>query len=316
MSNILVLGGTGFVGLVVCEKLVEHLGSGDARIVVPTRHLNRAGHLLPLPIIEIQPWKPDDDKELDRLVRGRHAVINLVGILHGSEAEFQRAHVDLPARLARACATHGVPRLVHVSALGADAGAPSKYLRSKAAGEAALRSVPLDLVILRPSVMFGEHDRFMNRFAGLQRIFPVMPLPCADARFQPVWVDDVATAIVRALDLRHGEIFECVGPAQYTLRQLVELAGQWSGHPRRVLPLPDALGRLQAAMFELLPGDPPLSRDNLDSMKIPSVASGRYPTLTRLGIAPRALESVMPPLLGWRAGPARLDTWRALAHRR
>ena len=315
MNNFLVLGGTGFLGLSVCERLVERTGSGDARVVVPTRHPQRAAHLLPLPIIEVAPWNPDDDAQLERLVHRRDAVINLVGVLHGSEAEFRRVHADLPARLARACAAQGVPRIVHVSALGADAGAPSMYLRSKAAGEAALLGGPVDTVILRPSVMFGEHDRLMNRFAALQRVFPVMPLPCAGARFQPVWVDDVAAAVVRALDLRQGETFECVGPAVYTLRQLVELAGQWSGHPRWVWPLPPALGRLQASLLERLPGEPMMSRDNLASMQVPNVATGRLPTLAKLGIAPRALESVMPDLLAWRSGPARLDSWRALAHR-
>src|SRR5258705_4394334 len=231
MNNFLVLGGSGFLGLAVCEKLVERTGGGDSRIVVPTRHPNRAAHLLPLPTIEIETWKPDDDRRLERLVRGRDAVINLVGILHGSEADFRRVHVDLPARRARAGADRGVRRIVHVSAPGAAADAPSLYLRSKAAGEAALTAAPLDVTLLRPSVMFGENDRLMNRFAALQRVLPFIALPCADARFQPVWVDDVAAAIVRALDLPPGDrVYECVGPATYTLRQLVELAGQWSGH--------------------------------------------------------------------------------------
>jgi NADH dehydrogenase len=164
-------------------------------------------------------------------------------------------------------------------------------------------------------VVFGERDRLMNRFAGLQKIFAVVPLGGADAKFQPVWVDDVAAAIVRALDLAGGETIECVGPSVYTLRQLVELAGRWSGHPRPVLALPAPLARLQAMLLELLPGAPLMSRDNLASMKVPSVASGRLPTLESFGITPRALESVMPELLGWRAGPARLDPWRALARR-
>jgi uncharacterized protein YbjT (DUF2867 family) len=315
MNNILLLGATGFVGLPVCEKLVERTGGGDARIVVATRHVKRAMHLQCLPTVEIEPWNPDDDAQLDRLVRGRDAVINLVGILHGSQAEFQRVHVDLPARLARACAARRVPRIVHISAIGADTQGPSLYLRSKGAGEAALRASGVPAVILRPSVMFGEDDRFMNRFAKLQRRLPVMPLPCADARIQPVWVDDVAAAVAAALDLRHAESIECTGPTIYTLRRLVELAGRWSGHPRPVWALPPALGRLQAAFMEMLPGRPALSRDNLDSMQVANVASGRHPTLARLGITPRALESVMPPVLAARAGAARLNSLRTLAHR-
>jgi len=315
MDNILVLGATGFLGMPVCEKLVERTGGGDERIVVTTRHVQRAMHLQCLPTVEIEPWNPDDDKQLERLVRGRDAVINLVGILHGSEADFQRVHVDLPARLARACAAGGVRRVIHVSALGADTEAPSKYLRSKGAGEAALRGASVDTVILRPSVMFGEGDRFMNRFARLLRRLPVMPLPCADARFQPVWVDDVAAAVAAALDLRHGEIVECAGPEVYTLRRLVELAGEWSGHPRPVWPVPEPIGRMQAALLELMPGEPAMSRDNLDSMKVPSIATGRHPGLAQLGIAPRAMESVMPLVLSNRIGQAQLDRLRAFAHR-
>ncbi|WP_280154079.1 complex I NDUFA9 subunit family protein [Piscinibacter sp. XHJ-5] len=317
MKNILVLGGTGFVGMSVCEKLVERSGGGDGRITVPTRFPNRAGHIQPLPTLEIPRWDPHDDAQLDRLVRGRDAVINLVATLHGSEAEMRRVNVDLPERLGRLCAARGVRRVVHISALGAADDAPSKYLRTKAAGERALTRSGVDVAVLRPSVMFGEHDHLMNRFASLQKVFPVMPLAAAGARFQPVWVDDVAVAIVRLLDpLRTERLVECVGPNTYTLRQLVELAGRWSGHPRPVIALPDIFGRLQAAVFELLPGPPVISRDNLDSMKVPSVASGRAPTLEALGVTPRALESVMPDILGWRQGPARLDPWRALARRR
>jgi len=170
-------------------------------------------------------------------------------------------------------------------------------------------------VILRPSVMFGDGDHFMNRFAQLLRRLPVMPLPCADARFQPVWVDDVAAAVAAAVDLRRGEVVECVGPTVYTLKRLVELAGEWSGHPRPVWPMPRAVASLQATIMELLPGDPPMSRDNLRSMEVPNVATGRHPTLARFGIEPRAMESVMPDLLSHAGGRTRRDALRAFAHR-
>ena len=316
MDDFLVLGGTGFLGTVVCEKLEEYTGCGEGRIVVPSRRPARAGDILTLPTADVVGCNVYDDAQLGRLVRGRQGVVNLVGILHGREADFQRVHAELPARLARLCAAHGVRRLVHVSALGAQADAPSMYLRSKAAGEAALKDSPLDIVILRPSVMFGEGDHFMNRFAALQRLFPVMPLAGASSRLQPVWVDDVAEAVVRALDLpRPPQVIECTGPTVYALRELVQLAGQWSGHARPVVSLPAWLGRLQAGMLELLPGTPMMSRDNLDSMKVPSVASRRLPTLQELDITPRTLESVMPPILARRHGLARLDPWRALARR-
>jgi uncharacterized protein YbjT (DUF2867 family) len=316
MDDFLVLGGTGFLGTVVCEKLEEYTGCGEGRILVPSRHPSRAGHILTLPTVEVVHGDLYDDTQLGRLVRGRQGVVNLVGILHGREADFQRAHADLPARLARLCAQHGVRKLVHVSALGARADAPAMYLRSKAAGEAALKASPVDLVILRPSVLFGEYDQFMNRFASLQRLFPVMPLASTSARFQPVWVDDVAQAVVRALDLpRAPQLVECVGPTVYTLRELVRLAGRWAGHVRPIIPLPGPLGRVQAWMLELMPGTPVMSRDNVDSMKVASVASGSLPTLQDLGITPRTLESVMPAALARRHGPSRFQPWRALARR-
>ena len=316
-NNILILGGTGFVGRSVCDKLVAGSGGAPGRLVVPTRFPGRVGDLLSLPGVEIARANVHDDAELRRLVRGRDAVIQLVATLHGSEAEFQRVHVDLPRRLADACVAGGVRRVVHVSSLGAAEDAPSKYQRSKARGEAVLRQAPLDLTILRPSVIFGEHDRFLNQFATLQRVFPLMPLAGANAKFQPVWVEDVALAIVRSLVDRStmGQTIECVGPHVYTLRELVQLAGRWSGHERRIVALPESLGKLQAGLLELLPGEPLMSRDNVDSMKVDNVATGRLPGLARLGIAPRSIESVMPPILGRRDGIARLDPLRASARR-
>jgi NADH dehydrogenase len=211
-----------------------------------------------------------------------------------------------------------VRRVVHVSALGVDAHAPSRYLRSKAAGEAALAAAGLDLTVLRPSVIFGEGDRFLNLFARLQSILPVMPLAGADARFQPVWVDDVALGIVRCLDDRTtiGETLECCGPEVYTLAQLVRIAGREAGHPRPVIGLPGWLGRLQAALMEMLPGEPLMSRDNLDSMRVASVATGSRPGLARLGIRPASVEAIAPLYLGRGQGLARLDHWRAAVHRR
>jgi uncharacterized protein YbjT (DUF2867 family) len=317
MSGILVLGGSGFVGLSVCEKLAERFDGAGTRITVPSRHPQRARAIQPLPTVELVACDVHDDAQLQRLVRGHDAVIHLIATLHGSEREFQRVHVELPRRLAAACRDAGVRRVVHVSALGADAAAPSMYQRTKAAGEAAWRDSGLDVTVLRPSVIFGENDRLMNRFASLQRLFPVMPLAGAGTRFQPVWVDDVATAIVKSLDMRTtiGETFECTGPTVYTLAELVRLAGRWSGHERPIVPLPPALARLQAMVLEWLPGEPLMSRDNVDSMKVDNVATGTRPGLERLGIVPTALEAVMPQRLGWRAGPARLEPWRAGARR-
>lgn len=312
-DRLLVLGGTGFVGRSVCELLVDRSGGGGGEVVVPSRRPERAKYLQLLPTLRLARADVHDEAQLAGLLRGCDAVINLVAILHGSDAAFERAHVALPRALARACLATGVRRVVHVSALGAAADAPSRYLRSKAAGEAVLRAADLDLTILRPSVIFGEHDRFLNLFARLQSVFPVIPLAGAQARFQPVWVEDVAAACVGCLDddTTLAETFELAGPDLYTLKELVQAAGRWSGHPRPVIGLPAALGQLQAGAMEMLPGEPLMSRDNLDSMRTPNVASGRLPGLQALGITPASLASVAPAYLSPGRGVARLDGWRA-----
>jgi len=312
IQRILVLGGTGFVGRATCERLIERSGAAAGRIVVPTRRAQHGNAVRSLPTLDVVPANVHDDAQLARLVAQADAVINLVAVLHGSEAEFQRVHVELPRRLAAACQQAGVKRVLHVSALGVGPGAPSRYLRSKTEGEAVLRAAGLELTILRPSVIFGAEDRFLNVFAGLLALAPLVPLACADALFQPVWVEDVASALACALDQPSsiGQIIECTGPGQFTLADLVRAAGRWSGHPRPVLPLPAALGRLQAMLMELAPGTPLMSRDNLDSMRVPNVASGMLPGLASLGITATPLDAVAPGYLGSRHGRARLERWR------
>jgi NADH dehydrogenase len=244
-------------------------------------------------------------------------VVNLVAILHGSAVDFDRVHVALPRRLAQACTAAGVRRVVHVSALGAGPAASSNYLRSKTAGEALLVNAGLDVTLLRPSVIFGAEDRFMNLFATLQMFAPLVPLAGSAARFQPVWVEDVASAVVRCVDdaATVGKTFECTGPTQYSLSELVRLAGRWSGHERPQIPLPEFAARLQALAMEFLPGTPLMSRDNLESMRQPNVASGTLPGLGALGITPSALEAIAPAYLGDSFACGRLDRWRAGAGR-
>jgi NADH dehydrogenase len=316
MNKILVLGGTGFVGRAVCERLVER-GAGSGLVRVPTRRIARGNTVRALPTVEVVEADVHDAAQLGRLLVGIDAVVNLVAILHGSPAAFERAHVTLPQTLARACAAAGVRRLVHVSAIGVGPGAPSNYLRSKTQGEAALQAAQLELTLLRPSVIFGTEDRFLNVFARLQALAPVLPLAGSTARFQPVWVEDVASAIVRCLDRPDtiGKVFECTGPSVYTLSQLVRLAGRWAGHERPQIPLPAAAGRLQALMMELLPGEPLMSRDNVDSMSVPNIASGQLPGLAALGITASPMEAVAPGYLGAQFGRARLERWRAGARR-
>ena len=316
-KNILVLGGTGFVGRAVCERLVERNGGGGGRITVPTRRLVHGDRVRLLPTVEVVPADVHDESRLRGLLAGQDAVVNLVAILHGSEAAFRHVHVDLPRKLASACAAAGVRRLVHVSALGVGPAAPSNYLRSKTEGEAVLKAAGLDLTLLRPSVIFGAEDKFLNVFAQLQQLAPVMPLGGSDARFQPVWVEDVASAVVRCLDQPDsiGQTIECAGPQPFTLSELVRLAGRWSGAERPQIPLPGALARLQALALEMLPGEPLMSRDNVASMSVPNVASGTLPGLQSLGIVPTALESVAPGYLGDAFGRARLNRLRRGAGR-
>jgi uncharacterized protein YbjT (DUF2867 family) len=319
-ARVLLLGGTGFVGRSVSEALVRSGGGAGPQVVVPTRRAAHANPIRHLPGVDVRVADVHDDATLARLVDGCHAVVNLIAILHGSAREFERVHVTPPQRLARTCRAAGATRLVHVSALGVGddaAHAPSKYLRSKTAGEKALRDAGLSLTVLRPSVIFGAGDRFLNLFATLQTLFPLMPLAGSDARFQPVWVEDVASAIVRCLQRPEtiGRSYECVGPEVFTLGELVRLAGRWSGNERPLLRLPMALGRVQAALMELAPGTPLMSRDNLDSMQVPNVATGTLPGLQALGIEPAALSSVAPGYLGDRDGRARLNALRARAGR-
>ena len=300
MKKILILGGTGFVGRHLCEKLAQLPG----RVTVVTRRRSNAQHLQMLPFLDVVEVPRLDSSSLIPLLQEHDAVVNLVAILHGTEAAFEKAHVQLLVELTRACKAVGLRRIVHVSALGASLDAASMYQRSKARGEAVLLDSGLDVSVLRPSVIFGTEDKFLNTFARLQRVFPVLPLAHSDARFQPVWVEDVATALVECLEDKStiGQTYEACGPEVFTLKQLVQLAGRYSGindgEGRPVIGLPDALGRLQAWLMELAPGEPIMSRDNLDAMKTDNVASRKLPGLEALGIRPSALGAIAPFYLG------------------
>ncbi len=296
MKKILILGGTGFVGRHLCEKLAE----GDFRTTVLTRRRANARHLQMLPMVDVIEGSAYDTVTLTPLLAEHDAVVNLVAILHGSEAAFDKAHVQLPLGLVKACDAAGQRRIVHVSSLGADSQAPAMYQRSKARGEAVLLGSGLDISVLRPSVIFGAEDKFLNTFASLQKIFPVIPLAGSTARFQPVWVQDVAAALVKCIDDKAtiGQTYEACGPEVFTLKQLVQLAGRYSGNDKPVIGLPDGLARIQAALMELAPGEPIMSRDNLDAMKVDNIASGTLPGLQALGITPAALSAVVPFYLG------------------
>lgn len=323
MKKILILGGTGFVGRHVCEKL-DPL---QWHVTVPTRRQDRAQHLLLHPLLDVVVMDVNDAQALTRLMAGHDVVLNLVAQLHGDEASFNHLHVALPQKIAQACQAAGVSRLLHVSALGVNPqrpeAAPSMYLRSKGQGEAVLQQAQdLALTLFRPSVMFGAEDKFLNRFASLQRLLPFVPLAGADTRFQPVWVEDVAQALVHCLhdNASVGQTYELCGPDVLTLKQLVQLSGRLSGvrqgKGRPVISLPLTLGKFQAGLLELAPGEPLMSRDNLDSMQVDNVASGKLPGLDALGIHPGSVEGIAPSYLGNGLASDHLRDLRQIAGRR
>jgi NADH dehydrogenase len=312
MKKILVLGGTGFVGAHLCEKLVRQ----GWHVTVPTRRRSNAMQLQHLPGLTVLELNVHDEAALTQAVTGQDAVVNLVAILHGDQAAFEHTHVALPQKIARACLAAHVARLVHVSALGADAlqpeKSPSMYLRTKGEGEAVLiqaatggsagaaADTGFDLSVLRPSVIFGAGDKFLTVFAKLQKLAPVVPLAGAVAKFQPVWVEDVANAVLRCLS-DHGHTasprtIEAAGPEVFTLKQLVQISGQAAGVMddlgRPVIALPEWLGRLQARLMALAPGEPLMSLDNLDSMKVDNVATSKLPGLASLGITASDLRPI------------------------
>jgi len=276
MKNILLLGGTGFVGRALLAELTRDDG---LCVTVPTRHRERAKALTVLPTVKVIEADVHDPAILAQLMSSQDAVINLVGVLHSAEgnpygADFARAHVELPKKIVAAARVAGIRRVLHVSALKASLDAPSAYLRSKAAGEAAVHAAGIAWTIFRPSVIFGEGDAFLTLFARLAKIVPFFPLAAAHARFQPIWVKDVAATIVESLQRENsvGRIYELCGPQQYTLAELVRYASVTAGHPRKIVGLPDWLAWCQAWLMEWLP-NPPMTRDNLRSMQIDNICT-------------------------------------------
>ena len=307
----LVLGGSGFVG----RHLVARLVAAGRRVIVPTRQRERAKHLILLPTVDVVEADVHNEAVLARLTRRASVVVNLVGILHESRSgEFDHVHVQLARKLVSACLAAGVSRLLQMSALNADPRGASRYLRSKGEAEAIVSASDLAWTVFRPSVIFGREDSFLNLFAALEKFAPFIPLACANAKFQPVYVGDVACAFEKASDddsaLRQR--FALCGPKVYTLRELVRYVGELTGHKRPILPLGRGLASAQARVLEWLPG-PLMSRDNLASMEKDSVCDGAMST--RFGFAPTALEAVAPTYLATTAIKSRYDQFRAQSGR-
>lgn len=292
-----ILGGSGFVGHHLCAALARQ----GHHLRVPTRRRDSHRDLLVLPTLTLIECNVHDPAALSQALEGCDVVINLVGILNekGHDGSgFHRAHVELPQKVIDVCRANNIHRLLHMSALGADAdNGPSFYQRTKGEGERLVHDSGLTVTTFRPSVMFGDGDSFFNRFGGLLRLTPgLFPLACADARFAPVFVGDVVEAYSRAIDRpgTYGKGYELCGPRVYTLRQLVEYTASVLGIKRRVIPLPDWLSRLQANILEYFPGKP-FSRDNYLSMQRDNICSGGFPA--EFGIIPRSLESEVPKYL-------------------
>lgn len=304
---IVIFGGTGFVG----RHLVARLVAAGHDVLVPSRNrsMQRELHIVPQArVINVDVYS---DAALRELLQGAHAVINLIGILNerGRNGRgFEAAHTGFTKKLIAACQASGTRRLLQMSALNAGRGR-SHYLRTRGEAEAAVKASGLDWTIFQPSVIFGPGDGLFARFADLLKLAPVLPLARAGAKFAPVHVGDVAEAFVRALTrpASIGQTYELYGPDVLTLKQIVQYTAQCMGLRRAVLALPDALGRIQAALMDFMPGKP-FSTDNFLSLQVDSV--GGIDGLHRLGIEATPISAVIPALLGPDPQQRRLDRFR------
>lgn len=307
--HIVVLGGTGFVG----NHLVPALSRAGWRVTVASRNAERQRELAVLPGVRVVSADVHDRSALAELLQGADAAINLVGILNEPGFKgtgFRRAHVDLTAALIDACRQAGVDRLLQMSALNAGRG-NSHYLITRGDAEARVRASPLRWTIFQPSVIFGPGDGLFFRFARLLALAPLLPLAKPNAKFAPVHVGDVVQAFLKALEdpATVGQTYELYGPQVMTLREIVDYTARHRGLRRWILPLPDALGRLQAAIFDFVPGKP-FSSDNWKSLQLDSV--GGIDGLFRLGISKTPVDAIMPVLLARSGKQARLDRYRAV----
>jgi NADH dehydrogenase len=302
-----VFGGAGFIGRHVVQRLakrgyVVRIAGRDTVKAGRLRMLGDVGQVVPVPA------SVTDEGSVARAVAGAAVVVNLVGILFERRpGDFQRIQAEGAGRVARLAAAAGAGRLVHLSAIGADADSRSLYARSKAEGERAVLAAFPGATILRPSVVFGPDDQFFNRFAGLAAMLPIMPVVEGATRFQPVYVGDVADAVMAAIASPDaaGRIYELGGPRVMSMREVLEFVLEHSHRRRMLVPLPRGLVAFQARLGELLP-TPPLTRDQLILLSRDNVVAADAAGLGALGIAPKAVEAVVPPYLArYRKGGVR-----------
>jgi uncharacterized protein YbjT (DUF2867 family) len=294
--RVAVIGASGFIG----RYVVKRLAARGIRVAAVVRNVEAAKFLQPMGDVgQIARLGANilDDARLAAAIAGADTVINLAGILYESGRQrFAAVHASAPGRLGALAKAAGVRHLVHISAIGADSGSPAAYARTKAEGEQALRASFPEAVILRPSVVFGPEDDFFNRFAVLAQFSPVLPLiGGGKTRFQPVYVEDVADAVMAALDTpgSAGRTYELGGPRIYTFKALMELVLAETRRKRLLVPLPWALASLQAAVLEFLP-TPPLTRDQVKLLRRDNIVGPAARTLADLGIGATAVEAVLP----------------------
>ena len=294
-----VLGGSGFIGRYVVKRLaargeVVAVGCRNAEAAKFLKPMGDVGQIMPLNVAI------GDETLLPAFLAGNDALVNCVGILRESGSQtFELAHHTGPARLARFAREAGVERFVHISAIGADPRSSSAYARTKAAGERAVRDAFPTVTILRPSVVFGPEDQFFNRFAAMAMISPVLPLiGGGETRFQPVYVGDVADAVVKCLEdpTTAGRVYELGGPKIYTFREVLELLLHEIHRKRWFIDLPFALAAFQAKLMSILP-NPPLTPDQVELLKGDNIVSSGAMTLASLAIAPTAAEVILPTYL-------------------
>ena len=313
IKEVYVLGGSGFVGRAVVTKL----DAAGYSVKVLTRRRDSAKHLLLLPNVQVKECNVLDYQALNSALRGADAVINLLGILHQSHnSTFNTIHHQLPAQLAKICVDLNIRRLVHMSSLRANKNAPSQYLRSKGEGEAALAEFQkkLNITIFKPSVIFGDGDSFINLFATLIKILPVIILAKPDAKFQPVWVEDVASCLLESImnTSTYGQTYDLAGPKVYTFRELIKVIMSVLQKQRPIYGLNDMLSYAQAFMMELMPNKL-MSRDNVRSMQIDSVSENAFPAI--FNVSPTALETVIPQYLIYQTPRGAYDRFRRTAAR-
>ncbi|MHB1093587.1 complex I NDUFA9 subunit family protein [Thiobacillus sp.] len=343
IERICILGGSGFVG----TQLVSQLATRGLEVRVLSRRREMARELILLPTVEVIEANVHDQPELIRHFRGMDAVINLVGILHETKigridlpsarrGDFQKVHIELPRKVLHACGESGVPRLLHMSALGADPNSRSAYQRSKGIAEALVREAAmrhsghenwylngpkfihgydLNVTVFRPSVIFGRGDSFLSMFARLLKLFPVLPLAAAGSRFAPVHVEDVARAFADSLDnpATYGQTYDLCGPNTYTLQELVEYVGKVIGKKRSIIPLGKWMSYFQAWAMEFKPGSKLMTRDNYYALCTDNVCRGGWPPV--FDFQPASLEAIAPEYLRTDTPRARYDDYRESAGR-